>query len=189
MLPLPPLASSPGTERHGSACLGLSSWEQEMSSQAPPACCPQTPAAIAPRTLLPPACCGPAAANAPPTRPPVRSTTSRAPPTRLSPACCRTAAADALQSAEIIEKTVEDIYELTFDYALMSPVMNTVKQLELEITTQDFGIIGKLSVAIAQSAVPEKLRELKAGIAEVRIEEVDRLEEVEGLKMNYLRTR
>ena len=101
----------------------------------------------------------------------------------------RSAAADALQQAEIIEKTVEDIYELTFDYALMSQVMNTIKKLDLEMVAQDFGTIGKISIAIAQSEVEETMRYLKAGIAEVRIEEVDDLEKVKGLEMEYVQTR
>lgn len=101
----------------------------------------------------------------------------------------RTATADALAQADIIEKTVEDIYKLTFDYALMSQVMNTVKKQDLEIVAQDFGTIGKLSVAIPQSEVTETLRWLKAGIAEVRIEEVDELETVEGLEMEFVLTR
>ncbi|MFK7937377.1 MAG: YigZ family protein [Saprospiraceae bacterium] len=101
----------------------------------------------------------------------------------------RSATADALRQAEIITKTVEDIYELTFDYALMSQVMNTIKKLDLEMVAQDFGTIGKVSIAISKSEVEDRMRYIKAGIAEVRIEEVDKLEEVKGLKINYLSTR
>lgn len=101
----------------------------------------------------------------------------------------RSATADALRQAEIIERTVEDIYELTFDYALMPQVMNTIKKMDLEMVAQDFGAIGKVSVAIARSAVTDKIRQLKASIAELRIEEMDEEREVAGLKISYVRGR
>ena len=97
----------------------------------------------------------------------------------------RSATADALQQAEIITKTVKDIYELTFDYALMSQVMNTIKKLDLEMVAQDFGAIGKVSIAIAKSEVEDKMRYIKAGIAKVSVEQADKLKEIEGLKISY----
>jgi uncharacterized YigZ family protein len=98
-------------------------------------------------------------------------------------------AADALEQATIVERTVEDIYRLTFDYALMSQVMNAVKKLELEMVRQDFGAIGVLEIAIRQGAVEETLHQLKALIAEVRLEEMDPEGEVEGLTLDFLFTR
>ena len=101
----------------------------------------------------------------------------------------RASAADALEQADIIEKLVEDIYLVEFDYALMSQVMNAVKELDLEMVEQDFGNIGKLKIAIRQSEVEETLPNIKAKVAEVRIEEVEKIEEIEGFKMMYLETR
>jgi uncharacterized YigZ family protein len=101
----------------------------------------------------------------------------------------KTSAADALEQAAIIEKTVEVIYRLTFDYALMSDVMNAVKKLELEMVRQDFGTIGILEVAIRQGSLEEMLNRLKALIAKIRFEEVAQLEEIEGLKLEYVYTR
>ncbi|MEL7020325.1 MAG: YigZ family protein [Bacteroidota bacterium] len=101
----------------------------------------------------------------------------------------RAATADALQQAQIIEKTVEDLYQLTFDYALMSRVMNTIKKLNLEIVAQNFDAIGKITIAIPQSAVAGQMRHIKAGIAAIRIEEVENLKQVDGLKIDYLQTR
>ena len=101
----------------------------------------------------------------------------------------RNATIDAFQNATIIEKTVEDIYQITFDYALMSNVMNAVKKQELEIVAQSFSDEAYLRVAIAQSSVDETLRILRSLIAKIRIEEIDDYGAIEGLKLAYLETR
>lgn len=95
----------------------------------------------------------------------------------------------AFEDAEIIEKTVADLYRFTFDYAIMSEVMNAMKKLEIEIVKQDFGNIGVLEIAIRQSELTETMRQLRARIAKVRIEEIDDIEEIEGLEIEYLSTR
>ena len=97
--------------------------------------------------------------------------------------------ADAFENASIIKKTVEDIYQLTFEYALMSEVMNAVKKLALEVVVKDFGNIGRLEIAIRQSEVEEMLPSLKAKVAKVRIEEIHKIENIDGFEMEYLRTR
>jgi len=101
----------------------------------------------------------------------------------------RTSAQIALDHAEIIEKSLDDIFQITFEYALMSEVMNTVKKIELEIVEQDFGNIGKLKIAIPKNEVEEKMILLKAGIAKVRVEEVPDLEKIEGAEIEFLFTR
>lgn len=101
----------------------------------------------------------------------------------------RTGASEALNNANIIEKTVEDIFEINFSYALMSEVMNGVKKLDLEILNQLFENEGHLEIAIAKSKVTSTLRQLRALIAKVRIEEIDQIETIDGLEINYLYTR
>lgn len=101
----------------------------------------------------------------------------------------RESAADALRQADIIKKTVEDIYRIHFEYALMSEVMNAVKKEELEIVKQDFGNQANLEVAIRQSEVDPQLLQLKARIAGVRIEQVEALEKIDGLTIEYCYTR
>ena len=96
---------------------------------------------------------------------------------------------NALESAEIIEKVIEDIYRFTFDYSIMSDVMNAIKKQKLEMVGQDFGEEGKVDVAIRQSEVEEKLLLMKARIAKVHLEMVADLEEIEGLSIAYLSTR
>jgi len=101
----------------------------------------------------------------------------------------RTAAAEALKVANIIEKTVEDIYRLDFDYAIMSDVMNAVKKLKLEIVNQSFTEAGLVEIAIPQSQIKETMRQLRAQIAKVRIEEIDAIKTIEHLEINYIATR
>jgi len=101
----------------------------------------------------------------------------------------RTSAKIALENADIIEKSLDDIFQITFDYALMSDVMNTLKKLAIEMVSQDFGNIGKITIAIPKSDLEEKMILIKAGFAKVRVEEVADLEKIEGVEIEYLFTR
>jgi len=95
----------------------------------------------------------------------------------------------ALKSAKIIEKVVEDIYAFTFDYSIMSAVMNAIKRHKVEMVHQDFGNIGLVHIAIRQSEVADKLLHMKAAIAKVHLEMVADLKEIEGLTIEYVGTR
>ncbi|TDQ11669.1 IMPACT family protein [Pedobacter metabolipauper] len=50
----------------------------------------------------------------------------------------KSAAADALGAASIIEKTVNDIYEVHFSYLVMNDVMRLVKEEQLSVLSQHF---------------------------------------------------
>lgn len=52
----------------------------------------------------------------------------------------KSATQDALQQAEIIEKTVNEIYELKFTYANMNDVMRVVKEENVDIIDSQFGM-------------------------------------------------
>lgn len=95
----------------------------------------------------------------------------------------------ALEKAEIVEKVVENIYQLTFDYSIMSEVMNAIKKEKAEMVSKDFGNVGKVTIAIRQSEVVDKMLRMKAIIAKVHLEMVPDLEEIEGLTIEYLGTR
>lgn len=97
--------------------------------------------------------------------------------------------AAALSNAEIIEKTVEDIYRLTFDYVLMSQAMNAIKTLGLEMVSQEFGERGLVDIAIRKSLAADMLRQLKASVANLYLEEVDGLSAIEGFEVEYRYTR
>ena len=48
------------------------------------------------------------------------------------------AAADALKNSEIIEQTLNNFYQILFEYPVMSDVMNFIKQHQLNVTQQVF---------------------------------------------------
>ena len=50
----------------------------------------------------------------------------------------REAAADALNQAGIIEKTVDQVFTISFEYVLMNDVMRVIKDLNAEILSQSF---------------------------------------------------
>ncbi len=101
----------------------------------------------------------------------------------------KTATANAFEQANIVDKMVEDVYRFTFDYSIMSDVMNAIKKNEIEPLKQDFGDIAVLEIAIRQSEVDSTLRLLRSQIAKIRIEEIDEVEEIKGLKLEFLHTR
>ena len=82
----------------------------------------------------------------------------------------RESAKIALQNADIIDKTLDEIYRLTFEYALMSEVMGTIKKLELEIILQDFGNIGIIEISIPKNKVKEKSSESFVIKARIEVE-------------------
>ncbi|MFM8449045.1 MAG: YigZ family protein, partial [Haliscomenobacter sp.] len=95
----------------------------------------------------------------------------------------RTAAAEAIQAAEIREKKVESQFELTFHYALMNDIMNSLKKLDVRVVEQEFGEGARLIIAIPRSAVSETFLRLKAMVAHVHLEEAALIEEINGLEI------
>jgi len=83
------------------------------------------------------------------------------------------AAADALNNAKIIERTVNNFYQITFDYTIMSEVMNFVKQHDLNVSKQVFENSCLIEFNIRQTE------------AEFTVQE---LEKIEGLLVKFLRT-
>jgi uncharacterized YigZ family protein len=101
----------------------------------------------------------------------------------------RSAAADALEQASILEKQVKDYYRIAFTYQLMSPLMNAIKKLELDMVEQNFTESPSLDLAIPQSEVQEKILHLKAQVGNRHLEEVDEQTEIPDLNIDYLHTR
>lgn len=101
----------------------------------------------------------------------------------------KTCAYEALSNAKVIEKTVEDVYRITFDYGLMSNVMNAVKKGNLNVTKQEFDTVAFVEIALPQSEVKQALLQLKARIGKLHIEEVNEKTEINGLSCEYIATR
>jgi len=81
------------------------------------------------------------------------------------------AAADAIAHAEIVEKTVDDVFEIEFNYILLNDVMRVLKQFESAQWTQDFSESCRMRVQIRRSLSPQ-LREMLTAIygVEIRIQ-------------------
>jgi uncharacterized YigZ family protein len=61
------------------------------------------------------------------------------------------AALDSIQNATIIEKTVDEVYELKFDYMQMNDVMKIIKDEHLQILHQNFELNSELSFSVRKS--------------------------------------
>lgn len=80
---------------------------------------------------------------------------------------------DALNQAEVIEKTVQDVYRVEFEYLQMNNVMTLIKDEGLDSFDQKFDLACELKLAINQSEIN-------------RI--IAKLEDIEDLKLHYLYT-
>jgi len=85
----------------------------------------------------------------------------------------KTATVEALQAAELISKTVNDIYEAEFDYLEMNQVMRVMKDEELHILEQKFDTSCVLRFEVRKTNLNAVL---------------GKLEKVNGLKTKYLYT-
>ena len=85
----------------------------------------------------------------------------------------RTAASDAIENAEIIEKTVNDIYDIHFDYLVMNDIMKIIKDEQPEQLGQDFNLTCKITLSIRQSEV-QRL--------------IEKFEKITSVKAEYIRT-
>lgn len=85
----------------------------------------------------------------------------------------KNATVEALNASEIITKTVNDVYELEFDYLMMNDVMRTMKEEQLNIIKQNFDTYCSLTFEVR-----------KANLNLV----IKKLDKIEGLKITYLGT-
>lgn len=81
----------------------------------------------------------------------------------------RTAASDALNHAEIITKTVRDVYSVQFDYAMMNQVMKIVKKENLDIVAQSFDNNCEIQFKIRKSD-SDRMRTIFENTDDVNIE-------------------
>jgi len=85
----------------------------------------------------------------------------------------KTAALDAISNAEIIDKTVNDIYDINFDYLVMNDVMRIIKEEEPLQIDQDFNLTCRITLSIRQSEV-EKI--------------IERFSKIDSVKSEHIRT-
>jgi uncharacterized YigZ family protein len=85
----------------------------------------------------------------------------------------RAAAKEAIDNAKIINRTVDNFYEIQFGYEIMSEVMNFIKKQELEVTSQ---------VLEESGTIQFRLRQSEAESIIVQLENIKRL------KVQFLKT-
>jgi uncharacterized YigZ family protein len=86
----------------------------------------------------------------------------------------RTAAASALENAEMVEKTLQDFYEITYPYIYMNDVMKILKEESIGQSEQFFDLSCRILINFRVSS-REKI--------------VSRLSRIEGLECKYVETR
>ena len=92
----------------------------------------------------------------------------------------------ALSEAVIIEKIVENNYQIDFNYDKMSDVMNAVKRLNINVLKQIFEEKGTLIIAIRQSESEQKLLEMRALIMKISLEEAQNYPDTEGVEIDEI---
>ena len=100
----------------------------------------------------------------------------------------RSSTAIALGDAEKVTKLVEDIYNLEFDYSIMSNVMNALKKHKINVVKQDFAEVPVIQIAIRKNEVAQTLLQLKASIGGLRLEEIEEKTIIAGLKLRFSHT-
>lgn len=85
----------------------------------------------------------------------------------------KTATHEALEVSHKKDKTLSDIYRLTFDYAEMGHVLNVTKSLKLEITNKVFEAEPYIEIEVPKSKIEESLVNLKANLLQISTEQID----------------
>lgn len=73
----------------------------------------------------------------------------------------RAAALDAIQNAEIIEKTVDDYYNICFNYEAMNDVMRIIKEEQPDILNQNFDLRCSIDLRQRKSEVEQLISKLE----------------------------
>jgi len=73
----------------------------------------------------------------------------------------RTAAELALNEVKVIEKTVNDVYTISFDYLQMNDIMRLIKEDNLEILHQQFDNSCEIKVSVRKMQVNQVLGRLQ----------------------------
>ena len=85
----------------------------------------------------------------------------------------KTSTREALDSADIVTLTVNDVYELSFEYPLLNDVMRVIKEEDLKIESQDFQLSCKLIFSVRKNSSNKVF---------------ERFRKIHGVKIDYLKT-
>ena len=85
----------------------------------------------------------------------------------------KTSAREALDNCGVMEKTVDEVYSVSFGYPLLNEVMRILKEENLEQRNAKFELDCYLEIAVRKS-ISNKI--------------VDKLDRIYGVEVNYLKT-
>lgn len=85
----------------------------------------------------------------------------------------KTAAQEAITSATIIEKTVNDVYRLSFGYLMMNEVMKIIKEENLQTSNEKFDNDCSMEISVRKSQLNQV---------------ISKFEKVEGLELTFIGT-
>lgn len=98
----------------------------------------------------------------------------------------RTAARLALDDAPVVTRYRTRRFTLAFTYPLMGEVLSALERLEIAQADQRFTVTAEIDIELRRSKADEQLRELKAAIGGVYLDEVDEDYTVEGLEITEI---
>ncbi|HET8753072.1 MAG TPA: YigZ family protein [Salinimicrobium sp.] len=84
----------------------------------------------------------------------------------------KTAALMALDASDIVERTIDVQFELTFDYPELNKVMRLIKENNLEVIDQKMTLSCKIFIAVRKSETEKTLEQLEA-LFKVDVKKVD----------------
>ncbi len=97
-------------------------------------------------------------------------------------------AQDALAQAQITQKTLEAVYEVNFDYALTSNVMQALKQNNFTLLAQEYDVqTTRIVCSVRLSSAENSLLRFKAAASGLHLEQAAQLEQIPGLQWRLLR--
>lgn len=85
----------------------------------------------------------------------------------------KNASIEAIQQAKVIEKTVNEVYEVYFDYLQMNDVMRLIKEESIQVIEQQFDLNCKIKFEFRKSQLNQILT---------------KFEKIDGLQLKYLET-
>ncbi|MNW96179.1 hypothetical protein D3C86_256060 [compost metagenome] len=85
----------------------------------------------------------------------------------------KTASVEAIKAAIIINKTVNDVYEVNFDYLQMNDVMKLIKEENIDVLAQQFDTQCVLKFEIRKNQLNQVL---------------GKFDKIAGVKLKYLQT-
>ena len=72
----------------------------------------------------------------------------------------KSAAALVLQTVPFVQKNIEELYRVEFDYTMMNEIMGIIKQNQCRITAQELQLFCKINIAIPRNRLQQILGKL-----------------------------